>query len=153
MPCCLSAYLSCLLVRVLLTGPPRRLLELSRMFGVSIGMFSVRFRRRLFLHFGMLSPGLLLTIFGLFGVVVLRRVYFGLILKLEVLLLLAALPFLAEVCYGFVAGVWEAELLVVQFLVGSIGLARVMLLMCIVLSTLFIPLFLLCFSSVDALSL
>ena len=55
----------------------------------------------------------------------LRMVYFGLILQLEVLLLLAALPFLAEVCYGFVAGVWEAELLVVQFLVDSIGLVTV----------------------------
>ena len=98
-----------------------RPLELSRMFGISFEMYSVRFRRRLFLHFGMPSLGLLLMIFGLFGVVVLRRVYFGLILKLEVLLLLAALPFLAEVCYGFAAGVWEAELLVVQFLVGSIG--------------------------------
>ena len=54
--------------------------------------------------------------------------------------MLAALPFLAEVCYGFVAGVWEAELLVVQFLVDSIGLVRVMMLMCTVLNTLFIPL-------------
>ena len=39
----------------------------------------------------------------------LRRVYFGPILKLEVPLKLAALPFLAEVCYGFVAGVWEVR--------------------------------------------
>ena len=53
------------------------------------------------------------------SVVVLRRVYFGFILLLEVLLLLAALPFLAEVCYGFVAGIWEAQLLVVQFLVAQ----------------------------------
>ena len=123
------------------------------MFGISIGMYSVRFRRRLFLHFGTLSLGVLLMIFGLFGVVVLRMVYFGLILLLEVLLLLAALHFLAEVCYGFVAGVWEAELLVVQFLEDSIGLARVMMLMCTVLNTLFIPLCLLYFSSVDFLSL
>ena len=48
------------------------------------------------MHFGMPSLGLLLMIFGLFGVVVLRRVYFWLILKLEVLLLLAALPFLGR---------------------------------------------------------
>ena len=76
----------------------------------------------------------------------------GLFLLLEVLLLLAALPFLAEVCYGFVAGVWGAELLVVRVLSRSIGLARVMKLMCIALSTLFIPLFLLCFSFVGVLS-
>ena len=48
----------------------------------------------------------------------LRKVYFGLIPKLEILLLLAALPFLAEVCYGFVAGVWEAELLVARAQAG-----------------------------------
>ena len=55
-----------------------------------------------------------LMIFDLFGVVVLRMVYSGLIPVLVVLLLLlAALPFLAEVCYVFVTGVWEAELLVV----------------------------------------
>ena len=67
---------------------------------------------------------------------------FRLILKLEVLLLLAALPFLAEVCDGFVAGVWEAELLVVKFLGGCIGLAVVMVLMCTVPSTLLIQPFL-----------
>ena len=55
-----------------------------------------------------------------------RRVYFGPILKLEVPLKLAALPFLAEVCYGFVTGVWEGELLVVRVLAGCIGLAMVM---------------------------
>ena len=38
--------------------------------------------------------------------------------------MLAALPFLAEVCYGFVVGVWKAELLVVQFLVDSIGFSQ-----------------------------
>ena len=65
------------------------------------------------------------------------------ILKLEVRLRLAALPFLAEVCYGFVAGVWEAELLAVRVLAGCIGSAMVMRLMCIALSTLLIPLFLL----------
>ena len=41
--------------------------------------------------------------FGLFGVAMRRQVYFGLILLLEVLLMLAALPFLEEVCYVFVA--------------------------------------------------
>ena len=40
--------------------------------------------------------------FGLFGVEMRRQVYFGRMLLLEVLLKLAALPFLAEVCYGFV---------------------------------------------------
>ena len=97
---------------ILLIGPPRRLLELSRMFGISFGVYSVRFRRRLFLHFGMPSLGLLLMIFGLFGVVVLRRVYSGLFLRLVVPLRLAALPFLVEVCYVFVGGVWKVELLV-----------------------------------------
>ena len=57
----------------------------------------------------------------LFGVAVLRLVYFVLILLLVALLLLAALPFLEEVSYVFVAGVWEAELLVVQFRAGSIS--------------------------------
>ena len=33
------------------------------MFGISFEMYSVRFRRRLFLHFGMPSLGLLLMIF------------------------------------------------------------------------------------------
>ena len=79
-------------------------------------------------------------------------VYFGLIPKMEGPLKLAALPFLVEVCYGFLAGVWEAEQLVVQFLVGCIGLARVMRLMCIVHSTLLILLFLLCYSFVGVLS-
>ena len=41
----------------------------------------------------------------------LNWVYFGLIPKLEVPLKLAALPFLAQVCYVFVTGVWEVELL------------------------------------------
>ena len=74
-----------------------------------------------------------------------RQVNSGHMLLLEVLLLLAALPFLEEVCYVFVAGVWEAERLVVQFLVGFIELVRVMMLMFIVLSTLSTLLFLLCY--------
>ena len=52
----------------------------------------------------------------------LRQVYFGHMLLLEVLLLLAALPFLEEVCYVFVAGVWEAELLVARARAGYIVL-------------------------------
>ena len=95
---------------------------------------------------GMLSLGLLLMIFGLFGVGVPSWVYFGLTPKLEVPLKLAALPFMAEVCYGFVAGVWEAELLAAGVLVGCIGSAMVMMLMCIALSTLStLPLLLSCF--------
>ena len=42
----------------------------------------------------------------------------------RVLLLLAVLVFLEEVCYVFVAGVWEAELMVVKLLAGCIGLSR-----------------------------
>ena len=49
---------------------------------------------------------------------------------------LAALPFLVEVCYVFVAGVWEVELLVAGDLVGCIGPVMVMRLMRIVLRTL-----------------
>ena len=69
----------------------------------------------------------------------------------EVPLKLAGLPFLAEVCYGFVAGVWEAELLAAGVLVGCIGLARVMRLMCIVHSTSSAPPLLLYCSFVDVL--
>ena len=83
----------------------------------------------------------------------LRRVYFGPILELVVPLKLAVLPFLVEVCYVFVTGVWEAGLLVAGDLVGYIGLVRVMRLMCIVLSTLLTLLSLLLYSFVDASSL
>ena len=41
-------------------------------------------------------------IFGLFGAVMLRRVYFGFILRPEDPLKLAALPFLAEFCSGWI---------------------------------------------------
>ena len=92
---------------------------------------------------GMLLPGLLLMTFGLFGVLMRRPVFLGLRLLLEGLLMLATLPFLVEVCYGFVAGVWEAERLAAGVLVGCIGLARVMRLIGIALSILSIPLFLL----------
>ena len=64
----------------------------------------------------------------------------------------AVLPFLAEVCYGFVAGVWEAELLAAGVLAGCIWLAVVMRLMFIVLSILLILLFS-CVTFVDVLSL
>ena len=73
-------------------------------------------------------------IFGPFGVKMLRVVYLGLMLLLEVLLLLAALPFLEEVCYVFVADVWEAELLVARAPAGCIVLAKMMRLISIVLS-------------------
>ena len=72
--------------------------------------------------------------FGPFGEKMLRQVYLGLLLLLEVLLLLAALPFLEEVCYVFVAGVWEAELLVARAPAGHIVLAKMMRLISIVLN-------------------
>ena len=72
----------------------------------------------------------------------------GLMLLLEVLLLLAALPFLEEVCYVFVAGVWEAELLVAWLLAGCIGSVMVVRLISTVLSSLSTLLFLPCYSFV-----
>ena len=77
------------------------------------------------------------------GARVLRLVYLGRVVRLVVPLRPAALPFLVEVCYVFVAGVWEVELLVTVVLVGCIGPVRVMSLMCNVLSTLLTPLSLL----------
>ena len=112
--------------------------------GMSLGLFLMR----LFYLLGVLPLVHLLMIFGLFEVGMQRRVYFGPVLKLEVPLKLAALLFLAEVCYGFVTGVWEAELLVVRVLARCIGLAMVMRLMYIALSTLFILLFLMYYSFV-----
>ena len=82
-----------------------------------------------------------------------EKVYFGHMLLLEVPLKLAALPFLEEVCYVFVAGVWEAELLVARARAGYIVLAKVMRLMFIALNSLLTPLFLLCYSFVDVSSL
>ena len=76
------------------------------------GMSLVRFLGMWWLLFGMLFLAQLLMIFGLFGVGVLRRVYFGPILLLEDPLKLTVLPFLAEACYEFVAGVWEARAVV-----------------------------------------
>ena len=60
--------------------------------------------------------------------------------------MLAAPPFLEEVCYVFVAGVWEAELLVARARAGYIVFAKMMRLISIVLSILSIPLFLLFYS-------
>ena len=67
--------------------------------------------------------------------------------------MLAALPFLEEVCYVFVAGVWEAELLVARARAGYIVFAKVMRLISIVLNFLSTPLFLLCYSFVGVSSL
>ena len=106
----------------------------------------------LFSFLGMPFFDLLLMTFGLFGVKTPRLVYFERIPKLGVLLLLAALPFLEEVCYVFVAGVWEAELLVVRLRVGCIGSVMMMMLISIVLSILLTPLFLLFYSFVGVLS-
>ena len=90
---------------------------------------------------------------GLFGVGVLRRVYFGFILGLVDPLRPAALLFLVEVCYVFVAGVWKVELLVAVVLVGCIGSVMGIRLMCVVLSTLSTLLLLLLYSFVDVSSL
>ena len=79
--------------------------------------------------------------------------YFGHKLLLVALLLLAALPFLEEVCYVFVAGVLEAERLVARARVGYIVLAKVMRLINTVLSSLSTLLFLPCYSFVGVSSL
>ena len=84
--------------------------------------------------------------FGLLGVIKPRLVYFELVVGPVAPLRLAALPFLEEVCYVFVADVWEAELLVARVRVGCIGLAMVMMLISVVLSILSTLLFLLCSS-------
>ena len=75
-------------------------------------------------------------IFGLFGAGVPRMGCSVLILRLVVPLRLAALPFLVEVCYVFVADVWEVELLVALDLEGCTGPVKVMRLMCTEFSTL-----------------
>ena len=78
---------------------------------------------------------------------------FRAILRLVPPLSLAALPFLAEVCYEFVASVWETELLAARVLVSCIGSVMVMMWMFIVLSSLLTPLLLLWYSFVGVLSL
>ena len=100
---------------ILLRDPPRRLLLLSRMFGMFAGMSLGWFLRRFVFLSGMLPLGLLLTIFGLFGVGVPNWVYFGPTLEQVVPLKLAVPTFLVEVCYVFVVGVWEVELLAAGF--------------------------------------
>ena len=109
---------------ILLIGPLRRPLVLFRMSGMFTEMSLGWFLMMLYLLLGMLYQDLLWMTFGPFGVVMRRLVYFGLILLLEALLLLAALPFLEEVSYVFVAGVWEAELLVVRPRAGFIMFAK-----------------------------
>ena len=136
----------------LLIGLLRLPLGLCRTSGMFIEMCLVLFLVMLFLPLGTLRPGLPLMIFGPFGVKMLKLVYFELTLLLEVLLPPVALPFLEEICYEFVTGVLEVELLVAVVLAGCIELVRVMRLMFIALSTLFILLFLLCCSFVDVLS-
>ena len=91
-------------------------------------------------------------IFGPSGAGVLRPVFLGRAVGLVVPLRLAALPLLEEVCYAFVAGVWEAELLVARARAGYIVLAKMMKLISIVLNSLSTPLFLPCYSFVGVLS-
>ena len=83
----------------------------------------------------------------------LRLVYFGLILLLEVLLLVTTLPFLGGDPHVFVTGDLEVKPLVVGALAGCIVFLRVMRLMFIAPSFLSTLLFLLCCSFVDVLSL
>ena len=87
------------------------------------------------------------------GAKIRRPVFLGRTVRAGVPLRLAALPVSVEVCYIFVTGVWEVELLVARDLVGCIGPAKVMRLMCIVLTTLLTLLSLLKYSFVDASSL
>ena len=128
---------------ILLIGPLRRPLVLSRMSGMFTETSSGWFLMTLYLLLGMLLQGLLWMTSGPFGVVMRRLVDFGLIILLEALLLLATLLFLEEVSSVFVAGVWEAELLVVRPRVGYIMYAKMMRLISIVLNILSTPLFLL----------
>ena len=62
--------------------------------------------------------------FGPSGAGVRRLVFFVHIVRLVAPVGLAALPFLVEVCYAFVVGVFEAELLGGGALEGCIGLPR-----------------------------
>ena len=72
----------------------------------------------LYLLSGMRFLGLVWMIFEPSGARVLRPVFLGRAVGLVVPLRLAALPLLEEVCYAFVAGVWEVELLVAGDPVG-----------------------------------
>ena len=70
------------------------------------------------------------------GAKVLRQVYLGRIVGLVAPLRLAALPFFEEVCYAFVVGVWEAEMLAAVVPADCIGSATVLKWMSVLLSTL-----------------
>ena len=107
---------------ILLIGPPRQLLVLSKISRVFLGMSLEWFQLRLYLLLGMRPPGLLWMIFGLLGVVMVRRVYSGLILRLVVPLRLGALPFWADVCYVcWWQGIWlvEVDVHCAQYFVNS----------------------------------
>ena len=134
---------------VLLIGLPPHHLVLFRMSGIFIGMCSGWCLMRLFVPLGMLHLGLMLMIFGLFGVEVLRMVYFVLTLWLEVLSLLAILRTLGGVPCVFVAGVLGVEPWGARALVGCIVFPRVMRLIVTVPSFLFILLYLLSYFFVD----
>ena len=108
----------------------------------------------LFLHIFALMLGWLVLLARLFvspfvGVKMLKLVYLGFMLLLEVLLLMAVLPFLEKVCYVFVAGVWEAELLVARVPAGYIVPAKMMKLINTMLNSLSTFLFLPCYSFVS----
>ena len=108
-----------------LTGPPRRPLVLSRMSVMFIGMNLELFLNGLFQLLGAVSRSSVDDFWSIWsrnGEVGLFRAYSKAGGPTE----LAALPFLAEFCYGFVTGVWEAELLVAGMRADCIGLAMVM---------------------------
>ena len=84
-------------------------------------------------------------IFGLLGVVVLRRIHLGLVLRLVVPLRPAGVPFLVVV--------WEVELLATVVPADCTRSATVMNVMLVLLSTLSTPLLLRYFSFVGVLSL
>ena len=90
---------------------------------------------------------------GQSGARVLRVVCLGRIVGLLAPLRLAALPFLEEVCYVFVEGILEAELLAAVVLADSFGSAAVMRWMFILHSSLSTLPFLLSSSFVGVLSL
>ena len=74
-----------------------------------------------FLLSGMRCLGLLLMIFGPFGATMRKGVFLERPVGPVVSLRPATLPFQEEVCYVFVAGVWEVELLVAVVLVANAG--------------------------------
>ena len=68
------------------------------------------------------------------GARMLRLAHLGRIVGLVVPLRLAALPFLEEVCFAFVVGVWEEELWAAVVLADCLGSATVMRLISVLLS-------------------